>query len=85
MRFYAPNNFHTISYAKPREFVGFQAADLVAWEHRKVYSQVLAGQGKRRRQSFNALHSMPNTWGVYEESYLERWCRTFNIPLRSAS
>jgi hypothetical protein len=82
MNFYAPSNFHTISYAEPREFVGFQAADLVAWEHRKVYSQLLSGQGKRRRQSFLALHSMPNSWSVYEASSLARWCRNFNVPLR---
>jgi hypothetical protein len=82
MKFYAPSNFHSISYAKPRESVGFQAADFIAWEHRKLYAQLLSGNTKRRRQSFKALHSMPSTWGVYDGSSLSRWCRTFNVPLR---
>jgi hypothetical protein len=84
VRFYAPSNFHKISYAKKHEFVGFQAADLIAWEHRKVYSQIVSREFKRHRKSFRALYSIPNDSGVYEESYLERLCRTFNIPLRES-
>jgi hypothetical protein len=85
LRFYAPTNFHKISYAKQHEFIGFQAADFVAWEQRKLYSQLLSGTHKRHRQSFSALLSVPNKSAVYEQSYLERWCQTLNTPLRTDS
>jgi hypothetical protein len=82
LRFYVPSNFHKISYAKKHEFVGFQAADFVAWEHLKVYNQLVSAGLKRHRSSFLALSSMPHDWGVYEASYIERFCQTMNVPIR---
>ena len=88
LAFYVPANFHKISYAKSTQFIGFQAADLVAWETRKAIDQLHAGKLKRYRryrQSYSALFAMPNKWGVYEKSFLERWCRNLKIPLRNES
>ena len=83
LRFYAPTNFHKISYAKKHEFVGFQAADFVAWEHLKEYNRIISERLKRHRNSFLALSSMPNDWGVYEATYIERFCQNFHVPLRA--
>lgn len=83
LRFYpSSRNFHQISYAKKHDFVAFQAADFVAWEHTKKYRRLLSEGLMQHRNSFSALYSMPCTWGVYEATCIERFCKNFSIPLR---
>lgn len=83
LRFYVPSNFHKITYAKKHDFVAFQAADLIAWEVLKLHKQLSSGALKKRRNSFLALYSIPNDWGVYESTHLESFCRNFHVPLRT--
>lgn len=53
------------------EYVAFQAADFVAWENLKVHAQVEANTLQSFRDSFEALYSIPNEWGVYTAEDLE--------------
>jgi len=67
------------------DYIAFQAADFVAWESLKFYTEREAGTFKRFRQSFEALYSMPYDWNVYLGEQLEAFCQRSGIPLRAAT
>jgi|ERR1700686_703683 len=76
-------------FLKPRfgtkdEYVALQAADLIAWEHRKLYHGLESGESRRFRGSFMALSAMPKDWSVFtnKQNYLESLCEKFAIPIR---
>lgn len=72
-------------FRKKQEHSALQAADLVAWEHLKVCTEI---EGKRRisriRKSLDALRAVPNDWALYRSSGLEMLCKNLPVPLRSA-
>lgn len=69
-------------FAKKRECLALEAADLIAWEHLKIYNQKEVGELNRLRNSFLALNSMPHEWGVYTRTNLEQVRALLNIPAR---
>ena len=60
-----------------------QAADLVAWEHQKLYIESSKEDGRDVRLSLLELTKMPHDWGRIEDRELKRICFRNNIPPRS--
>jgi hypothetical protein len=73
-------------FGQKREYTPLQAADLVAWEHLKIYTTAENGtmNTRRLRKPFLALNSMPQEWAVYKIENLRDICRRQNIPLRAS-
>jgi hypothetical protein len=54
----------------------FEAADFLAWERHDFYGDVLAGERRRLRESFLAMHKhLPHDGRVFTKESLERICR----------
>ena len=68
---------------KKDRLAAFEAADLIAWEHHKLYTEAEAGKFVRLRKSLAALEKISPSWWVYTESELRRMCTDFSIPMRS--
>jgi hypothetical protein len=60
-----------------------QAADFLAWEHCKAYSDIAAGTFEKFRETFNLLNEIPHEGGIFTEQGLEEICREYKIPLRT--
>jgi hypothetical protein len=69
--------------AKGKDFRPFEAADLVAWENRKLYTEAESGTFSKLRKSFSELQKISPTWFVYTENELRRLCATFEVPKRA--
>lgn len=81
------DNYPIPIFGQKRQHTPLQAADFVAWEHLKIYSQKEAGtlNTKRLRKPFLALYSMPQDWGVYTIKNLEDICNQWLIPMRNTT
>lgn len=64
------------------DHLAFQAADFVAWESLKNYTQHESQTFRRFRKSFAALYSMPTVWVVFPGVTLEQTCQNMGIPMR---
>jgi hypothetical protein len=63
------------------ECIQFQIADFAAYELFKKCTDLNTGI-LRSRRSYDNLFSIPNNWEVWEETFLERFCRVNSVPLR---
>ena len=71
-------------FLSKKDCVAFQAADLIAWESRKLYTEAESGTLLKLRKSLAALEKISPTWWVYTEKELRRMCADFSIPRRIA-
>jgi hypothetical protein len=73
------------------EQVQFQAADLLAWKHRKLMAEVVAHDGvpdlkkyQSIMRSLEPLNSIPHDYGVHTAESLERVLKAGKVPLRDS-
>jgi len=59
--------------AAKADYTPFQAADLVAWEHHKFYTQISKQELSSIRESLKALGGIPNKWDMYDGKALEEF------------
>jgi len=69
-------------FATKDKYYAFQAADLIAWENRKVCTDVETGALTDFRVPLKLLLSMPNDCGVYDKEALEEMIKQLNISER---
>ncbi len=67
----------------PKEATPLQAADFVAWEHCKAYSEIASQTFERFRVTYDMLSEVPHEWGIFTERGLRGICQTHNVPLRT--
>jgi hypothetical protein len=70
------------SFRTKKDCTPFQIADLAAYELYKKRTDLKEGE-MRSRRSFEGLISIPNSWEVFEQTSLERYCQTNKVPLRN--
>jgi hypothetical protein len=71
--------------AKSKNRRPFEAADLIARENRKLYTEAESGSFSNFRKSFSELQKISPTWFVYTESELRSLCATFQVPKRGVA
>jgi len=79
-------------FCSKKEFVPFQAADLIAWKSRHPIRRSLRDdpdftidEGQRLLESVHALEKRPYIGGVFDFNSFIRICKEGNIPLRRAA
>jgi len=70
---------------KSKDLRPFEAADLIAWENRKLYTEAESGSFSNFRKSFSELQKISPTWFVYTENELRGLCATFQVPKRATA
>ena len=70
-------------FGAKKDYLAFQAADLIAWESRKLYTEAESGTFSKLRKSLAELEKISPAWWVYTEKELRRMCADFSIPRRA--
>lgn len=76
------NGLQNPEFRKKRDCLEFQIADFAANTLHRYLTKLLTGRTSKERNYFPELNSIPNDFAVWEEKYLDNFCKTSGVPLR---
>lgn len=69
-------------FRSSKKLTGVQAADFIAWEHRRLLEDVAKETGRAIGRSMRVLNSIPGDSPVYGESAVIRLCKELGVAPR---
>jgi Protein of unknown function (DUF3800) len=77
------NGLQIPEFKQKADCLAFQIADFAANTLHRYLTKLLTGRVPKERDYFPELNSIPNDFAVWEETYLDNFCRTHNVPERA--
>ena len=69
------------AWFEPKSTSPLQAADFIAWEHTKAFTEIATGTFQNFRRSLEKLREISNSGNLFRAEELEDFCRSHKIPI----